>query len=115
MTTKAGINTLVGKDLANFKIVEMTEVYRTDDDGRKSDSLGFFKDPTVAVAFAGAQTDANWHQTKPALMLTDGVVGYVIAQQDPVKLFDDEAETLKIREKALTKLSPEERKLLGFE
>ena len=36
MATKAKIKELVGKDLKGFKIVEMTEVYRVNDEGRKS-------------------------------------------------------------------------------
>lgn len=115
MATKAKIKELIDKDLKGFKIVEMTEVYRLDDDGRKSSSLGFFKDPNTAAAFAGVQTDASWHKTGQALVLTDGTVGYVIEDQKPVKLFDDEVEALEIKKKAVAKLSPAERKLLGFE
>jgi hypothetical protein len=115
MATKAKIKELINKDLKGFKIIEMTEVYLVDDDGWKSSSLGFFKDPNTAAAFAGVQTDANWHKTEQALLLTDGTIGYVIEDQNPVKLFDDEAEALKIKKKAVAKLSPVERKLLGFE
>ena len=114
MATKAKIKELVGKDLKGFKIVEMTEVYRVNDEGRKSGSLGFFKDPNIATAFAGVQTDASWHKTGQVLVLTDGTVGYVITEQEPVNLFDDEAEALEIKKKAIAKLSPAERKLLGF-
>jgi len=113
--TKPNLNDLIGKDLKDFKIVQMTEVYRVDDDERKSSPLGFFKDPNIAKVFAGAQTDANWHKTAPAFVLTDGTVGYVIGQSEPVKLFNDEEEAVNLRKKAVAKLSPEERKLLGFE
>ena len=109
------INQLVGKTLENFKIVEMTEVYRVDDDGRKCSSLGFFRDATTAKAFAGVQTDASWHKTTKAMVLTDGKIGYVIEDANSVRLFDDEAEALQIKKKAMAKLSPEERKLLGYE
>jgi len=115
MSTKAGIRGLVGKDLKGFKIVEMTEVYRVDEDGLKSSSLGFFKDPNTATAFAGVQTNASSHKTIQVLVLTDGTVGYVIMHQDPVKLFDDETEAHEIKKKALAKLSPAERELLGFD
>ena len=115
MTTEDKISELVGKDLSRFKIIEMTEVYRVDDDGLKSISLGFFKYPNVAAGFAGAQTDASWHKIKQALVLTDGTIGYVIGDHNPVRLFDDEAEALEIKKKAVAKLSPAERKLLGFE
>ncbi len=115
MANKAKIKELIDKDLKGFKIVEMTEVYRMDNDGLKSSSLGFFKNPNMAMAFAGVQTDPSWHKTEQALVLTDGTVGYVIEEQNPVKLFDDEAEALEIKKKAVAKLSPAERKLLGFE
>ncbi len=115
MATKANIKELIGHDLKGFKIVEMTEVYRVNEDGRKSSSLGFFKNQNTAEAFAGVQTDAIWHKTAEALVLTDGTVGYVMEQQDPVKLFDDEAEALELKKKAVAKLSSAERKLLGFE
>jgi hypothetical protein len=115
MATKTNIKELIGKDLSEFKIVEMTEVYNVDENGRKSSSLGFFKDSNIAEAFAGVQTNASWHRTGQALVLTDGTIGYVIGQRDAVKLFDDEAEALDIKKKAIAKLSPAERKLLGLE
>lgn len=115
MPTKGKLNGLIGKDLKGFKIAKMTEVYFMDLDGRKSNSVGFFKNPNIAEAFAGVQTDAAFHKTQPALVLTDGKVGYLIAEQDPIKLFDDETEALEIKKKALAKLTPAERKLiLGF-
>jgi hypothetical protein len=106
---------LVGVDLSKFKVVLMTEVYRVDDDGLKTVSLGFFKDTNVATAFAGAQRDSDFHKTTPSLILTDGWIGVAIDQKSGfVKLFDDEQEALKLREVAIAKLSPAERKLLGF-
>jgi hypothetical protein len=109
------ITALIGKDLAGFKIVEMTEVYMVNTDGRKTSTLGFFRDKMIAKAFAGGQKDASYHETRFALILTDGTTGYRIESQEPVKLFDDEAEALEIKAKAAKKLSPEERSLLGIE
>ncbi len=107
------LNALLGKSLKDYKIVEMTEVYQIDDDGRKTNSLGFFKDKNIAEVFAGAQTDANWHKTGQALVLTDGAVGYIVGSESVV-LFNDEKEALDLKQKALAKLSPAERKLLKF-
>lgn len=101
---------LVGKDLSKFKIEERTEVYRTNDDGRKTESIGFFKSDTIARAFAKGQKDANWHETEKVLIMTDGEVGFLLGK--PVKLLDDEQAALGLREKALAKLSPEDRELL---
>lgn len=104
---------LAGNELKGFRILKLTEVYLTDDDGRYAKSLGFFKKEGLAKAFAASQTDASWHKTDKRFVLTDGKVGFLIDGNKPVKLFDDEEEAVKIKEKALAKLSPEERKLLG--
>jgi len=114
MSGKEWLLKVVGQDLTGFKIVEMTEVFRVDNDGRKAHSLGFFRDPNVATAFAGAQTDACWHETHQCLVLTNGTVGWVIKEQEPVKMFDDEQEAVELKKKAIAKLSPAERALLGF-
>jgi hypothetical protein len=113
-TTTAKVKDLINKNLGIFKIVEMTEVYLVDVDGHKSNSLGFFRDKNIAAAFAGTQVDANYHETKPVLVLTDGNVGYVIEDQEPVKFFDDEAEALKIKQSIIKKLSPAECEILGL-
>ena len=54
MAEQAKIQELVGKDLSGFVVVEMTEVYRVDDDGRKTRSIGYFRHANIAKAFAGA-------------------------------------------------------------
>jgi len=113
-TTATKIAELVGRDLTNFKIVEMTEVYLVNDDGRRSRSLLFFNNQDTATAFAQIQTDANHHRHRQALVLTDGIVGYTI--QDQIKLSRDEDGILEtIKDRALAKLSPAERKILGLE
>ena len=114
MDTNPNIKELIKKDLKGFQIIEMTEVYRVDVDGRKVVSVGFFKDPDIAAAFVGIQDDTNWIKTEKALVLTDGTVGYVISEKDPVKLFDDVEEALDIRNKAIANLNPAVRKLLGY-
>ena len=115
MATKANIKELVEKDLKGFRVLEMTEVFKVDEDGRKRDSLGFFKDQNTAVAFAGIQTDSNWHKTAQAFVLTNGIIGYVIEKKEAVKIFDDKTEALKIKRKAIAKLSLPERRLLKLE
>jgi hypothetical protein len=113
-TATAKVKDLLNKNLDRFKIIEMVEVYLVDVDGRKTNSLGFFRDQNIATAFAGAQTDANYRETRPVLVLTDGNIGYEIEDQTPVKFFDDEAEALKIKQSIIEKLSPAECELLGL-
>jgi len=102
---------LIGKDLKGFTVRELTEVFRVDEDGRKTKSVGFFRDGTIARAFAQNATDAAWHKTDKALILTDGKVGFRLLAE-PAELFDDEKTALEIREKILAKLSSEERSIL---
>lgn len=105
---------LVGKDLSGWKVVEMTEVYSVDDDGRKTKSLGYFRDPTVAEAFAG-DADSNWHKIASAhvLLNDEQTIGFLFDRnQDPVKLFADEEEAARLRLAAIAKLSSAERALL---
>ncbi len=101
---------LIGRDLKGFSIQEYTEVFRTNDEGFKSSSIGFFKDDNIAKAFAQNQTDANWHKTEKAFILTDGKIGFLLGKS--VTLLDAEKAALEIRNSALNKLSAEERKLL---
>lgn len=105
---------MIGKELKDFRIIEMTEVFRTNDDGQDVGSIGYFKSQDIAEAFAGTQTDANFFRTRQALVLTNGTIGYVIENRNPVKLFDDEEELLEIKRKVIAKLAPAERKLLGL-
>ena len=107
MDTEAKIEELVGKDLKGFMLVEMTEVCSVNDNGLKPRSIGFFKDPVIAAAYVAAGVDPSWHTTTQVLVLTDGTVGYVVEREEPVNLFDDEAETEKIRKKIMDKLTPE--------
>lgn len=103
---------LKGKDLTDFRVQEFTEVYKTNDDGRKVESIAYFQDENIAKAFAQNQVDANWHRTGKALVLTDGKVGFLLGQ--PIRIASDEQAELEIRKKALAKLSNEERKVLGI-
>lgn len=114
MSRKDKIEDLIGKELKGFSIIMMTEVFRTNDDGQDVGSIGYFKGRDIAVAFAGTQTDANFFKTRQALVLTNGTSGYLIENRDPVKLFDDEEELHEIKMKAVAKLTPTERKLLGL-
>ena len=100
----------IGKSLDGFTIRELIEVYQVNDDGRKERSVGFFKDETVAKGFARTQTDANWHRTQKVTVLTNGDIGFVVGE--PIKLLSDEEAALEIRNKALSKLSDEEKAIL---
>ncbi|QQR82128.1 hypothetical protein IPJ70_02480 [Candidatus Campbellbacteria bacterium] len=80
---------LVGKDLSGWHIVPMMEIYSVDEDGRKT--------ALVLILFNDK-----------------GDIGFLVGenQQEPVKLFKDEEEAARLRQVAIAKLSPAERKLL---
>lgn len=106
---------LVGKTLTAFKVQEVIKIVRVNEDGLNPQTLGYFKDPTVADAFAGPQVNGNQIRTRPILVLTDGTTAYEFNEDEsPVKFFNDEEEAKKLKEKILEKLTPEERKLLGL-
>ena len=102
---------LIAKPLDGYTIQELTEVYRVNDDGRKTTSIGYFKDETVARAFSQNQTDANSYEIRKSFVLTNGEVGFLF-NGESITLLDDEKEAERARESALAKLSPEDRKLL---
>jgi hypothetical protein len=114
MQTTTDINSLVGQDLSSFKVLVMTEVFKVNDDGIRSISIGYFKDVNIAQAFAGSQTDAPWHKTRDVYVLTDGNVGFLFNTTESVYIPGDEKAMFQIREKALAKLTPTERKILGI-
>jgi len=104
---------LAGKKLEGFTVEQYTEVYKTDVEGRgKEKSLGYFRDEDIAKAIAGKQTDAAWHKTEKAFLLTNGKIAFLLGEA--VKLVDNEASALEARQAALAKLTPEERKLLDL-
>lgn len=106
---------LIGKDLAGFKIVQMSEVYEVDVDGRKVRPRGLFKDSSLADVFIGLDSDGSWLRAKPALVLTDGIVAYPIEDQESVNILDDESGMKSLTERIRAKLSPAERRMIGFE
>jgi hypothetical protein len=107
------VNQLVGQNLKDFKIVRMSEVYRTDDNGIKSSTVGFFKDSDVAEAYIENQKDSVFYKLGPTLILTDGAVGFVLRDHEHVTLMDDKAEAAKILADIEAKMPRAHRKLLA--
>jgi hypothetical protein len=108
------INDLIGKDLSYFKIEEIVEVYGVDEDGLNPNSIGCFRNPTIASAFAGPQNSSNQIKTRKRLVLSDGITAYGLNSIEIKKFFNDEEEALRLKNEALEKLSPEQRTLLGL-
>lgn len=106
---------LVRKDPTKegFFVEELVEVYRANEDGRKSLSVGFFRDENLAKAFVQNQADANWHKTDKIIALTNGDAVFQLKIED-APLFEDDKIRLEIYEKPLAKLTPEQRHFLNL-
>jgi len=108
------LESLIGKDLSNFKIEKRTGVYMTDNGGRRVNSISCFKDSDIAKAFAKNQTDSDYRKYHIVLILTDGKRGLLLDGVEPVRIIEDEKAVLEIRQKIIQKLNSEEVKVLGI-
>jgi hypothetical protein len=115
MTLFPESNSIVGAELTGFKIAAMAEVFRTDDDGRKTNILGYFKDADIAKGYIECQADSFRYGTETVYILTDGKVGFLLASPIGVDLLDDEEAKTLIRETGKAKLTPTQRKIMGLE
>ncbi len=104
---------LIGRDLAGYSVQEMHEVFKTDDDGMKSKSIGYFRSEDIATAFAGNQVDAAWHRVAKAFVLTNGAEGFLLTGTS-VTLLSDEQARLDIGKAARAKLTVAEQRALGL-
>lgn len=102
---------LVGQKLDGFTVQDFFEVSKLDEEGRNKVSVvGYFRDEDIANGFAGNQVGATW--VEKVLLATDGRRAFLVGP--PAKLLDNEKAALEMRQKALAKLSPGERKVLGL-
>jgi len=106
------VTDLIGKPLTDFRVIQMTEVYRTNEDGCCTKSEGCFTSDVVALAYSKGLGDSSYTGTRKVLVLTNGVVGYLVDL--PVILADADSALESIRTRALSKLTPEEVQLLGL-
>ncbi len=103
--------------LAGFSIRKMTEVFGQGEDGLRRRSIGYFNNPKIAAAFAAQESGKEFCScgTREAFVLTNGVVGFLLDESEPVYLFNDEKTALsRIGESILAKLDPKDRTILGL-
>ena len=98
--------------LEGFQVQLLTEVFRVNEDGRKTKSVGFFKDANIASAFAQNQVDASYHKVGNVWALVKGTDAILLGEG--IELSSDEQAEQMVRQSALAKLSVEERKVLGL-
>jgi hypothetical protein len=83
-------------------------------DGVFSKTLAYFKDESIARAFADSQKDKTYTKTRPVIVLTDGITAFLIDEKISVTYMDEDEEKLRLKNEALKKLSPEQRELLDL-
>ncbi|HVY35738.1 MAG TPA: hypothetical protein VG982_00460 [Candidatus Paceibacterota bacterium] len=110
----AKLSELIGKDLSSYKIEKLHEVWSTDEEGLRSRAIGAFKSKTVAKAFAGNSKEGWGTSVYPVTVLTDGVNTFAIENERVVNVFNDEEKANEMRQKAIAKLSPADRAILGL-
>ena len=74
--------------------------------------LNFLKIQILLRLLRKIRVDSSYCRTALVWVLTDGTV--VVLLSDVIELFSDEEAELERREKALVKLSGEERRIVGF-
>ncbi len=105
------INELRGV-LKQFTVGQVSEVYRTDQDGLNPRPVAYLADPDVAEGWRGTLRDKDFHQMRLVWVLTNGAEAFLI-NPSSVSLADDEAARLEVRKNAIAKLTDAERKALG--
>jgi hypothetical protein len=99
-------------DLGGFTVRKMTKVYKGNEDGRETESFGFFKSDDLAKAFVGIQTDSSYFHTQDVFVLTNGMIGFLIDENKTVNFVDDEEIAVETKEKILAKLTDADRAFL---
>ncbi len=104
---------LVGQ-LQGFEIKEFFEVFSVDEQGLSPKTIGYFKDSKVAKAFAGEDNQSR--RSYPVYILTNGTIHILLPNEEMKnpKFFNDEEETLRLKNLALEKLSQADKDLLGL-
>lgn len=107
---------LLGKDLAGWRLETWYELRLTINELGAYEVGGYFTDKNVAIASGrGKAVFGSDGQIVEAHVLTDdGISGFVVANTMIVR-DNQEAKKAEVIERAKSKLSPEERKLLGIE
>lgn len=108
------VTELIGKDLHDWRIEQLTAVHQSDWEGRSSSVVGYFRDETVANAFANPTDKEQRMSTYKAVVLTNGKSAFLIQNEQPLNMFDDEAEAARLRQSIKDKLTVDEQRLLGI-
>jgi hypothetical protein len=113
MIVMSDASDLIGKTLSEFRVIKMTEVYRTNDSGDILKSEGCFSCKTLAKAYANNLPDPYLTHLRSVIIITNGEVGYFMGEG--ALLIGAEFAQSIIRKNVMSKLTPEEIQVLGLE
>lgn len=109
------LRALVGTELTGFRIEILAEVYRTNEEGQRTESLGYTRDPVIARMYASQQKRPFFVEvTTDVLVLTDGKVAYRLPKEG-IQVLDEDHILENSRERALAKLTLADRTILGLQ
>lgn len=109
MTLKRAVD-LVGVDLRDFAVKEMTGIFETENGERKK-CLGFLEDNELAKGYAEHRLDPKKTKLMKCSVLTDGNVGFLL-NAEPVYFIGVVTAEKAVLDEAVAKLTPLELKLV---
>jgi hypothetical protein len=105
------LNELIGSNLNGFIVEEVTEIYSTNEDGRRISSFGCMRNYDVAKAYIEQCRGSHYYALRKIAVITKGNIVFIVGK--PITLLDDEKISKEVKEKILKKLSDEEKKILN--
>ncbi len=108
---------LLGKDLKDFKVIQMILLRKGDAGGKIFTPLELYKTPALAqTALVQARNNHDYMDSIEVYVLTDEETFVLISFKgdNPIDIVDEVSKSANIKARALEKLSPEERSLLDL-
>ncbi|MDP2693083.1 MAG: hypothetical protein Q8O88_05600 [bacterium] len=107
------VREFVGRDLVGFRIEELSEVFRVNEDGFRVITIGYFRDNNTAEAFIQTHTLSNYLRMQGVLVLiNDNQTAFLLGES--VKVVSDREILAEIRARIIARLPPEQLKILGL-
>lgn len=108
------VKELIGQSLDGWKIEEITKVSKGDEEGKSYATVGHFRDRDIAEVYAGLMGRSNTTSVDSVIVLSNGKASFLIAEQKPLDMFNEESEAEELRKKILGKLTSAEQKFIGI-
>ncbi len=98
-----------------YEVLPITAVYDRGTDGNSRNIIAYYKDDSKAERFIRAfGSFSTMYGSFTRIALRIGSTYFLLAQSEPIEFGDDNGSTAKKRAKALAKLTPSDKKVLGL-